>query len=571
MPTKPLATSRGTDENIKVATAWLDDCQSNHSSCRRNHGSQKHLPTRLIEIVDDEFAQLVEPEAQVGQYVALSYCWGPDPDKNRRTTISNVQDRLQSRGLLRDDLPAAIKDAIIVSEGLGIKHIWVDAFCIIQDDQRDKHNELSKMSQYYRNSYLTIAVSTPRCTAGFIGFTGRCENHPDFPLPRDLVPLDVFCASRERDEGRSGTVYVREENPYQFSEEPINRRAWTLQESLLSPRVLFFGSRVTWFCGHMTHSDGGIEDWSFDENELERTRREFQIELSKLDRHGSSGKLTFVETAGTGSHQDIYGMWHRIVGSYSRREISYSEDKLPAISAVAVEFARLSKDQYLAGSWRTNLPRDLLWSTPSPITHRPGTWRAPTWSWASIDDAILYEKLPPKDAMLLMEIERAEAIPRSATVPFGEVERGFLEITAPCLSLKISGAKDPDKASEPWLKGFGMQGGATEREMLLDALKRSARGDLGGRGDKEEKYRLPDEVTVAILFGQRDELTQTGDKSTDQHELWTTWGLILKPVAETGDQDRDTHERVLVFSQLSMNFDRPASLFSDLRRTVRII
>ncbi|KAI1773478.1 hypothetical protein F4818DRAFT_111189 [Hypoxylon cercidicola] len=103
----------------------------------------------------------------------------------------------------------------------------------------------------------------------------------------------------------------------------------------------------------MTHSDGGIEDWSFEENELERMRREFQIELSKLDK----GNLD-EEPSSIDRDRDIYDLWHRIVGTYSQRDMSCPEDKLPAISAVAAEFSRLSRDECLAGLWGLILKRD---------------------------------------------------------------------------------------------------------------------------------------------------------------------------------------------------------------------
>ncbi|XXH03771.1 hypothetical protein Hte_010177 [Hypoxylon texense] len=563
MPTRPLATSRGKSENLKVVRGWLEECRSHHSFCRRSEDTQTQLPTRVIEIASDGTAQLVETRGQVGQYVALSYCWGQHPEDNRSTTVYNVQTRLLAGGLPRDELPAAIRDAVTITEELGIKYIWVDAFCIIQDDVDDRNEELNKMSQYYSNSYLTIAASTPRCTMGFIEMIGRCEKHPKNPLPRDLVPLDVFCISRDKDEGHSGKVYAREENPYQLSMEPINRRAWTLQENLLSPRVLFFGSRVIWFCRHMTHSDGGIEDWSFEENELERTRREFQIELSKLDKGGLDDEPNSIDR-----DRDIYDMWHRIVGTYSQRAMSRPEDKLPAISAVAAEFSKLSKDEYLAGLWRSNLARDLLWTTPDPTAHRPETWRAPTWSWASVDDTILYNTPPPKDAILLATIEEVGTIPRSATVPFGEVERSNLKITAPCFFQNLTDDQTRDKASKPWLGGFGWKGGSNEREMLLEALKKHARNEVRKGGKEKEKFRLPDKIKVAVLYGQRDELERTSD-SQEEVKDWKIWGLILKRAPGTSEEE-NVYERVLSFSQIPANFERPSSLFADLE-TLHII
>ncbi|KAL1387418.1 heterokaryon incompatibility protein-domain-containing protein [Phyllosticta capitalensis] len=564
---RPVTTSIGGDENLRVVRGWLDECQSNHAFCRRNDHAETPLPTRLIKIVDGGAAQLIETQGQNGRYVALSYCWGQDPGNNSMTTSDNVHLRLEPRSLSRKDLPGAIRDALTVTERLGIEYIWVDALCIIQDDAKDKDRELGNMSQYYRSSFLTIAASTPRCSTGFMGTMGRCQKHPDSQLPKDLVPFNVFCISRDKDEGKSGELLVREENPYQLSEEYINKRAWTLQEGFLAPRYLLFGSRVIWFCQHMTHSDGGLEDWSFDETELEQTRREFQIELSKIRKDDAREESSSAK-APYSVNQGIYNLWHRVVGSYSRRGLTYPEDKLPAISAMATEFAELTGDEYLAGLWRSNLPWDLLWSTPNAATHRAETWRAPTWSWASVEDAVLYGKRPPEDATLLAEVVSAESVPRTTAVPFGQVERARLEIKAPVIFQDLAESDDRDEASKPWLRGFGMQGGNNEREMLLEALKQNSRRMYD---DKEEKFELPDKIAAVILFGKRDGLTfdEEGEAdSTAKDQSWTVWGLLLKPVP--GDAGEQVFERVLAFAPLHVNFMGGRSV-DDLKTTIHVV
>jgi hypothetical protein len=471
-------------------------------------------------------------------------------------------------GWRRDELPGAVRDAVTFTGSLGIQYIWIDALCLIQDDLDDKHVELGKMSQYYRNSFLTIAASTPNCTTGFIGAMGRCDKHPDCPLPRDLVPLEVVAHLQDRIEGSGGTVYVREENPYQLQEEPINKRAWTLQECILAPRVLLFGSRVIWFCQHMTHSDGGVEDWSFDRNELERTRREFQIELSKLDREGPDAETRSI--IDSDNSRDVYDLWHRLIGTYSQRNISRPEDKLPAISAVAAEFAKITKDYYLAGLWLSNLPRDLLWTTPQAATHRPKTWRAPTWSWASVDNDILYLQPPPKNATLLATILEVGTVPLTAMAPFGEVKQGSLLLTAPCLPLRIDDKVSRKDFSEPWLKDFQFKPGNTERQMLLESLKRLSKSNEpeGAKGEEKE-FLLPDEMFVVCIYGKRDELYGSNDTEMelgDTTQRWMMWGLILKKVTEESEEPR--FERVLSFSQISIAYDE--TLFSH-PETLRII
>ena len=146
----------------------MKDCQSSHAFCQSNTNAQ--LPTRLIEIVNATTVRLVDTAGQSGIYVALSYCWGAAaPGVNYIPVEANLGARLALKGFPRDELPATIIDAITITERLGMQYIWVDALCIIQDEKKDKEFELGKMSQYYRNSYLTIAASTPGAVTGFIG------------------------------------------------------------------------------------------------------------------------------------------------------------------------------------------------------------------------------------------------------------------------------------------------------------------------------------------------------------------------------------------------------------------
>lgn len=475
----------------------------------------------------------------------------------------NLKERLQPHSLQLDDLPAAIQDAITVTRNLGIKYIWIDALCMIQDNLEDKHGELSNMSQYYRNSFLTIASSTPSCTTGFIGTMGRCENHPNSKLPRDLVPLEIFAMEREKDRGRRGTVYAREENPYQLSREPINQRAWTLQECILAPRVLMFGSRVMWLCQHGTYSDGGIEAWSLDENNMEQTRREFQIALSKRDKSTSDNRKG--SAAEDGKQSDMYQLWHRIVGTYSQRALTHSSDKFPAISAVAAEFATILNDDYLAGAWRSNLLRDLLWTTQDPATHKPETWRAPSWSWASINDAVRYDRPPPITATCFAKVVAADVVPLIQTVPFGEIEQSQLVITAPRITLQTTGKENSELMRNMFLKDFNFKAGKSEREFLLQALRSYTRPEPEDEMRKERtEYELPEEITTVFVYGERDDLAHSHDNETDledKTQKWIMWGLVLKQIEKgTGDP---TYERVLSFSQVPCEFQAFDKFLSD--------
>jgi hypothetical protein len=82
--------------------------------------------------------------------------------------------------------------------------------------------------------------------------------------------------------------------------------------------------------------------------------------------------------------------WHTIVHLYSRGRLTCSSDKLVAISGIARVIQERSKDQYLAGLWRRQMEIQLCWFAYINWQARPKAYRAPSWSWASVDSACYY-------------------------------------------------------------------------------------------------------------------------------------------------------------------------------------
>lgn len=88
------------------------------------------------------------------------------------------------------------------------------------------------MSGIYHNSFLTIAARGATNSNGGCFFLGQ--------------PLHSSCQLKYRspDISITGSMYVR--SPYVRSspmgEELLETRAWALQERILSPRVVYFGS-----------------------------------------------------------------------------------------------------------------------------------------------------------------------------------------------------------------------------------------------------------------------------------------------------------------------------------------
>ncbi|OHE97229.1 HET domain-containing protein [Colletotrichum orchidophilum] len=62
------------------------------------------------------------------------------------------------RGIGWATVPKTFQHAMWLTWELGIKHVWIDNLCIVQDDPEDWHRELVKMKAVYGLSYIHIAA-----------------------------------------------------------------------------------------------------------------------------------------------------------------------------------------------------------------------------------------------------------------------------------------------------------------------------------------------------------------------------------------------------------------------------
>jgi hypothetical protein len=134
--TRPVNLRPSEEDSLSLAGAWLKTCLETHQTCPKPKANFK--PSRIIEIKQvrgQRHLRLSEAKFDPPEpYAALSYCWGGD--QHMKTTSKNI---LRHRTRINmQDLPVTVRDAILVADRLGILKVWVDAFCIIQDDQLDK-------------------------------------------------------------------------------------------------------------------------------------------------------------------------------------------------------------------------------------------------------------------------------------------------------------------------------------------------------------------------------------------------------------------------------------------------
>ncbi|KAH8805109.1 heterokaryon incompatibility protein-domain-containing protein [Xylogone sp. PMI_703] len=376
-----------TDAAQKQIKSWLAEC-SHHDSCPAQ--PESILPTRVIEIDPPNSSgkpRLLVSEGKRGKYVALSYCWGTNPYGS--LGLSNLEEYTKHLDL--EKLPQTLRDAITITKSISIPYLWVDSLCILQDSEFDKQHEISMMKTIYENSFVTIvAASSESVTHGFLQTRRK-------PLESDVE--------------------------YDESLEPINKRAWTLQEQLMSHRYLIYASNtLQWRCKVGVRNLG--DSLHIDPYSVENRYSETFSALAK----STAGQETELKR------------WLRIVHIYSWRLASHSCDKLNAIAGIAMEFSYMLGPGYYAGLWKFSLLWQLTWSTlnwyqsPYLIT-RPTVYRAPSWSWASVDGRISYDKAGLLDDDNQQFLYRCETIScetelKSPDFLFGEITAASLKIKA---------------------------------------------------------------------------------------------------------------------------------------------
>ena len=113
--------------NIDIVKQWINDCVQNHARCGDPHANV--LPTRVIDVGSD----IIEPRihltgSEIGQYVALSHCWGSNQANSSRLVTVKSSLKRQQDGIPFGSFPKTFRDAIIFTRLLGLKYLWIDSF-----------------------------------------------------------------------------------------------------------------------------------------------------------------------------------------------------------------------------------------------------------------------------------------------------------------------------------------------------------------------------------------------------------------------------------------------------------
>lgn len=351
---------RSTSEGVNWTAIknWLHHCDTNHIRC----GAISDMEAlRVIDCNTQTLTYLSNPS---DKYVALSYVWGKSVGSSKRQTVN------------LDAVPALVADSIHVVKSLGLRYLWIDRYCISQNDEEEKHTLIQNMGSIYSNSKLTIIAA--------------CCEDPSWGLPG--------VSSRRRKKQASAQVGTHSlvSTDFDIHDEigrsVWNTRGWTYQEALLSKRRLVFGKSQTYFqCLNM---------YCYEALAIDLDKVQMNIDTERGGMHMSFRSLEAVPVLfpEEGIGHSVSNIEHRIREFYHRK-LSYESDIINAFNGMMEAFEMKFKMRNLCG-----LP--LPFMSSSDIAEAPlgdlftalqwkfGPWpkygyetlhrvqEFPSWSWA---------------------------------------------------------------------------------------------------------------------------------------------------------------------------------------------
>jgi hypothetical protein len=395
---------------------WLADCTKNHKSgvCSATSAPQP-LPIRLLEIRGPKQVRLYTPSpGETACYVCLSHCWGGNV---KLKTTSKTKEGFEKQ-IAWEDIPRTFRHAIDMTWRLGLKYIWIDSLCIVQDDIEDWRREGSNMASIYSRAYLTLAAtSSTNCEGGFYTPNTSVTQIPDHG---SLL---------------SHPVYVRQSvnhRPFFENKLPLMSRAWVFQERMLSPRTVQFTSQeLVWEC---------------------TTTQTCECGACSEDEWASQNKSQYdwlpISDPPPQQAQRMKHQWYNVVNTYTNLNLTFRKDIFPALQGVTKRMQVARKSTCLAGIWEDSLPADILWScaTPSSSATKETAYWAPSWSWASHQGAVSWPPKPNSLTKVSIEVVHVSVTP-AGDDPTGELVAAEIVLRGRLKSVSV----DNSRPLFPWV------------------------------------------------------------------------------------------------------------------------
>ena len=447
--------SKSTEQAIPVLKRWIETCHASHPACIT---AQIPLPTRVLD-VSSKNPSLYLSLGETEPHTALSHCWGKSPlIQTHRTTL---QERLD--GIPWNSLSTTFQDAVTTTRELGLRYLWIDSLCIVQDDVEDWAKESGRMASIYEGAHVVLAASDAK------------DGQDGLLAPRSVgipMPKSIFQGIKAK--GNPYTIKIRRGDYHrwygdalpprsrvQADSSPLSSRGWAFQERLLATRYVQFRSQeLVWECKSALWCECGAVSRPSQQRE-------------------TLSKKAFSESLRLSDQFELFSLWSRIVNAYAVKALTNGNDILPALSGLAKQFQRSNGGSYLAGLWEADLPLCLLWEAHAA---KASSYRAPSWSWASMNTSIpgsslltesTFDSKASAPTTVRATVESVSCTSDS-TDSTGRITAGYLIITGKVLDIIVL---DPAaQQEEPGIGGRYDWDARIARQRRLDGSRWTPRG-----------------------------------------------------------------------------------------------
>ena len=285
--------------DMALLRTWIGCCQASHGA--KCLSSELPPPLHQISLVDVEAGCLVHKSAD-SRYIALSYVWGSAATP--QATKSNLT-YLKRPGSIKTDggdlaIPNTIRDALRLVFLLGERYLWVDTFCIVQDDEETKQRNLNSMASIDANAYFTIVAAD-----------GKDLNHGLRGIGGNAKPRNVHCGIIRFHDGQE--MIAHQPEPVDLEDTVWRSRGWTYQEGLFSRRVLIFNGLVSWICRRSVWQENVCSPTEDAKYALKHRPRSWTLGLA----------------AQIPRWPDLY-RWADLVGQFNQRKLTFDNDFVDA-------------------------------------------------------------------------------------------------------------------------------------------------------------------------------------------------------------------------------------------------
>ncbi|KAH5492363.1 hypothetical protein HBI29_194240 [Parastagonospora nodorum] len=370
-------------DSLDFVRDCLIECLDTHRSCRIPVSQQAYMPTRVLDVglIDDGHLSvdnrapvyLVDAIEIIGdrRYVCLSHRWNTS-GKNIITETATQEQHKSGIGFQRLDL--AYQDTVHILRRLGIRYLWIDSVCIIQDNMHEWETESKTMAKVYSSALFTLARHCDTTTSL------ACARYPGIVVNETISP-PVYARVKSK--------HISEFGPYHGIDDysQILSRGWVYQERLLSPRVIhFMDHEISWECQVVS--------------DCQCKHGEPRADLGYYTPKIWHAKALAPGVLGSTAHKHaIEKRWRDIVQEYSGLELTKQTDRLPAIRGCAEQIHAQLKNSghirtdfdgsYSFGLWAHCLVSDMIWERwgahVAAVQRSPQLFPVPTWSWVSMN------------------------------------------------------------------------------------------------------------------------------------------------------------------------------------------